>query len=63
MRERIEVRGFDVHQIARVIVAMHIYAWLCEIVAQDAPEAFFQPGALLVVKRDAEMPGDIPLRK
>ena len=46
-----------------MIVAVHIYAGLGKIVAQNALEALFQFGALLLGQGDAQMFGDIPLRE
>ena len=54
---------FGCHQVARMIVAMHIYARLRQIAGEDATEAFFQRAPLAIAKRHAEMFGDVPLRK
>src|SRR3989338_5282123 len=41
-RERIEERGLDIHQVARMIVAVHVYARLGEVVGDDARKDLFQ---------------------
>ena len=55
------MRVFDNHQIARMVVAMHVYTGLGKIVGEDALEHLFQLGLLFVVERYAQMFGDIPL--
>src|SRR5450759_2174470 len=54
---------FGDHQIARVVVAMHVHARLGEVVGDDARKDSFQFGVLRLAERDIEMLGDVPLRE
>jgi hypothetical protein len=55
--------GSSDHQVARVVVAVHVHLALRQIVGEDGVHAAFQPAFLFVIELNAEVLVDVPVFK